>query len=312
MIETISKSKHITSKEFMYANNRRFTITGKLPLRETEIQPAAAAVTGGVYTGIFLLQHFLQQNTIWKEVGPFHTYEDAEFTLWLDKPGHFFGTYLPCYVMQEALFTSGLSYDASAIWGGVLGLAYNSYVEILDGYSIGFGFSPSDFYADIAGATFFVAQHFSPFLQNFTPKFQYIKPSWHGELDRYPSDAFIDNYSAQTFWMSVNVYNLLPTGMKKYWVPWLDLSVGYAVYSLCNPRLDRPCTCQSEKQTGATYGNPKLLISLDWNLQQMFPNADGFLGWLIQSANYFKLPSPVLEIGTKDVKFSFIYPFYKF
>jgi hypothetical protein len=296
-------------KDFMYANNQRYMIDGSLPYESTHIKPLTAIVVGSVYTGIFVVQHEMQQNTIWKKVGKFHVEEDAQYTMYLDKAGHFFGTYMASYVFSEALMTSGLSYDAASVWGGALGLAYTGYVEVLDGYSVDFGFSPSDFYADIAGASFFVAQHYFPVLQNFTPKFMYAKPSWHGEINRVDADSFIDDYSSQIFFMSMNVHNLLPDNMKKYWPEWLELSVGYAVFSICAPGND--CTkCNgniSEPRTEYMWGNQKLIISLDYNLAKILPDGPPWWNWLRQSMNMFKLPS--LEIGRHSTHFRLLYPF---
>lgn len=314
---TISKASpfkdfpRVPQSEFMYANNRRFTIDGSLPFEDTHIKPLTAGIIGGIYTGIFIVQHEMQQNTIWKKTGPFNVAEDAQYTMYLDKAGHFFGTYLPSYIFSEALMASGLSYDAATVWGAGLGLAYTGYVEILDGYSVGFGFSPSDFYADVAGAGFFVAQHYIPYLQNFSPKFMYVKPSWHGEINRVEAESFIDDYSSQAFFMSINVYNMLPEKWKKYWVPWLELSVGYAVYSLCTPNA----TCSncdprvSEPVGRDAWGNKKIIISLDYNLSKILPDGPPWWNWLRQSLNMFKLPSPSLEIGTHKTQFRLLYPF---
>ena len=215
--DSSGQEKLVPENEFYYANNKRYTILGSRPNLTTKIKPIPAVILGSVFAGIFIVQHEMQQNTIWKDVGPFNIQEDGQWTYYLDKGGHFYGSYMPSYLMSEILMTSGFSWDLSTILGSVFGLCYTGYVEVLDGYSKGFGFSPSDFYADILGSSFFLAQHYIPVLQNFTPKFQYVKPSWIGEKNRRPSETFIDDYSAQTFWMGVNVHNLLPKSINKYW-----------------------------------------------------------------------------------------------
>ena len=76
---------------------------------------------------------------------------------------------------REVLVASGFGWNAANNWGAALGTAYSTYVEILDGFGESWGFSPSDWYADIAGCLFFAAQNFFPSLQNFTPKFQHYQ-----------------------------------------------------------------------------------------------------------------------------------------
>ncbi|MCX7736144.1 MAG: YfiM family protein [Candidatus Kapabacteria bacterium] len=303
---TNDNTLYVNFNNFTYADKHRYTIDGSQPLEFTKIKPIPAILFGAGYTGIFVLQHIGQMKTIWKETGKFHFQEDGYYALYSDKAGHFFGTYLSSYVLSETMMTIGFSWDAASIWGAVLGLAYTTYVEINDGFAVNWGFSMSDFYADIAGAGFFLAQHYIPFLQNFTPKFMYMPSPWTGNNYRIPSEMFIDDYSSHTLWLSVNVYNLLPDNLKKYWIPWLEISFGYAVRNLCDP-INYKCPPESEKFSDLVYGNPKFIIALDYDLVKMLPDGGNFWNWLKQSLNHFKLPSPAIEFGS-TTKFYLIYP----
>lgn len=297
---------YVNLKNFIYADKQRYTIDGSQPLEFTKIKPIPALLFGAGYTGIFILQHIGQLKTIWKETGKFHFQEDGYYALYSDKAGHFFGTYLSSYVLSETMMTIGFSWEDASIWGALLGLAYTTYVEINDGFAINWGFSPSDFYADIAGAGFFLAQYYIPFFQNFTPKFMYIPAPWTGYNHRIPSEMFIDDYSSHTLWLSVNIYNLLPENLKSYWPSWLEISFGYAVRNLCDP-ISNKCPPESEKYSEVVYGNPKFIIALDYDLIKLLPDGGNFWNWLRQSLNHFKLPSPAIEFGS-TTKFYLIYP----
>ena len=314
-VNSADTSKYISEEEFYYANTKRFTMTGELPLRETEIRWVPAAVVGSAYAAVFYAQHVGQIQTIWDEMGEFHFKEDGQYALWADKAGHFFGTYYASYIWSEALMVAGFSWDASSIIGGVLGLAYNSYVEVLDGFAVSWGFSPSDFYADMAGAAFFVGQHYWPFLQNFTPKFTYVPAPWHGDRHRVPSDMFIDDYSSHTLWLSVNVHNLLPYNYQNYWPDWLELSFGYAVRNLCDAGHPGLHNCSDEDAElyitddgWQVYGSKRYVIGLDYNLVKLIPDSWNFLNWIKQSANYLKFPAPAFEFGDES-RFYLLYPF---
>ncbi len=302
----------ISTNEFMFADTRRYLIDGSLPMRLTKIKPVSAAIFGATLTGLFIIQHEMQQSTIWKNVSPkFRIAEDYQYSLGADKFGHFYGTYMPSYFMSQVFMSTGFGYDLSHVLGGSLGLLYTTYVEILDGYSVDFGFSPSDWYADIAGSAYFIAQHYLPVLQNFQPKFMYVKPSWIGEKNRWEAESFIDDYSAQTFWMSINVHNLLPNKLKNYWPDFLELSVGYAVFSLCSDGY-RGHSCDpviSEPVSAAAWGNRTVLIGLDYNLVKLLPDGGSFWNWLKQTLNQFKiLPSPTIAIG-RTTRFYLTFPF---
>lgn len=309
--ETID-STNISREEFRYADTYRVMLNGKTPKAKTQIEILPFSITLACWGGLFAIQHQLQLNTIWREQTDFKVYEDGIYALYADKAGHIFGTYLVSYLVQESLLLSGFSWDLSAIISTTVGLAYTTYVEILDGYGRGWGFSPSDFYADVVGAGFFIGQHYVPFLQNFTPKFMYFPARWFNSNHRVPHAAFIDDYSSHTLWMTINLYNMLPKSAKKYWPSWLDISFGYAARDLCAAGHD--CPNKNAKAfydkygTVMVYGNPKYILALDFNLVKLLPDDGTFWNWLKQSLNYFKLPSPAVEFGN-ETKFYLLYPF---
>jgi len=303
-------SKYIPKNEFIYADDSKYTLTGELPLKETNIKLLPTAIVGTTTLGIFIIQHELQQNTIWKEVGKFHFAEDIQYALWADKFGHFYGGYFIGYLFNEALLTCGFSDDLSTILGGVLSLSYQTYVEMLDGMSVNWGFSPSDFYADLIGSAYYVAQKYVPVLQNFTPKFSYVNPKWLGEKDRNPHESFIDNYSAQNFWMSINIRNLIGGSTKRYLPDWLQLSVGYAAYSLCSPGSGLCDPKVSTPISNDVWGNPRIIVALDYDLVKLLPDGPPIWNWFKQSLNYIKFPAPALEFRYKGrTRFYLLYPF---
>ena len=134
--------------EFTYAGSRRWLIDGTQPYITTKIKPISAIALGTALGGIFIVQHQMQQNTIWKDKGDFNIQEDWRWTWGLDKGGHFYGAYAASYILAEIFMGLGFSWELGTISGSALGLIYTGYIEVLDGYSKGFGFSPTDFYAE--------------------------------------------------------------------------------------------------------------------------------------------------------------------
>jgi hypothetical protein len=305
----VEKEIYLPQEDFYYANNPRTLLNGNMPNLQTKIKPIPTAIIGASYIGIFFLQHYGQMNTIWKEQGDFNIREDGRYALYADKAGHFFGAYLTSYVFSETLMLAGFDWEDASITGSIMGLAYESYVEILDGFGVNWGFSPTDFYADVAGAGYFLAQYYVPYLQNITPKFIYVPAPWHGDLHRVPSEMFIDDYSSHTIFLSLNIHNMLPDGMKDYWPSWLELCFGYAARNLCAPYTGVCDPTKSEQVYDDVWGNPKFVIALDYNLYQLLPDDGYFWNWLKQSLNYFKLPSPAIEFGRNSTKFYLLYPF---
>ncbi len=306
-----SEEIFIDSSEFQYAGTKRYSISGELPYEETNIKTGYFVGVTALTTAFMISQHIYQANTIWKDQAEFKVIEDGQYALYADKAGHIFGGYYLSYLYTDFLASTGINWELSNILGAAVGLTYQTYIEILDGYGENFGFSPSDMYANAFGAGFFLAKHYVPYLQNFTPKFTYFPADWHGENKRRPHFAFIDDYSSHTLWMSMNVHNMLPEDYSKYWPKWLQLSVGYAVRNLCDP-FDPSFDCSNSYNVNSLVnGDRKVILALDYNLPELLPEMGPPFDWIIQSLNYIKWPAPAIEFG-RETKFMLIYPFVEF
>lgn len=287
---------------FTYAGDKRVTIDGYIPLDSTVFRPVPTAVIGTLYAGAIVGLYINQKQNWWSnERRSFHFQEDWVSALQVDKFGHAFGGYSSAYLMREGLLYSGLDDESAHIYGALFGLAYQTYVEAGDGFAMDWGFSPSDFYYDAIGAGYFLAQYYMPQLQNFTPKWQYIPSELVGrpKIDR--PRTFLDDYNSTTFFMSIDVYNLLPAGYKKYWVPWLALAIGYGGDAIdFKPDPNGPPDQLSKR---------RYVLSLDVNLTRLIPDGPPLLNWVRQCFNHIKVPTPSVEITSSGAKFYMLYPF---
>lgn len=292
--ETPAPSPFIAPTEFTYAGQERITLMGTPPFRETSVKTTPFAVLTGTYVAAITALHIYQVNTIWDSTSSFRVIEDGDYGLYVDKLGHVWGGYMNAYILSEFLMGSGFSHDAATHWGAAMSFAYQSYVEILDGFGTGWGFSPSDMYSNALGISYFLGQHYVPFLQNFTPKANYIPPAWYGGKARDQSSSFIDDYSGYTFMLSANVNNLLPKELDPYWPDWLNIGVGYTARNLTYKNGDR-----------------KYLIGLDINPAMVLPDGGTEWNWFKQSLNYILLPLPMLELSPDGPPvFRLMYPFH--
>ena len=292
--ETPAPSPFIAPSEFTYAGQERMTLMGTPPFRETAIKTTPFAVLMGTYAATITALHIYQVNTIWDSTTSFRIIEDGDYGLYVDKLGHVWGGYMNAYILSEFLMGSGFSHSDATHWGAAMSFAYQSYVEILDGFGSGWGFSPSDMYSNALGIGYFLGQHYVPFLQNFTPKANYIPPAWYGGKARDNSSTFIDDYSGYTFMLSANVNNLLPRELDPYWPDWLNIGVGYTARNLTY-----------------RYGDRKYLIGLDINPAMILPDGGTEWNWFKQSLNYILLPLPMLELSPDGPPvFRLMYPFH--
>jgi hypothetical protein len=295
-------NNYVPLSQFIYAGQERYIMDGSLPRTVTEIKSATLGIVGGVYVGAIIFLHIHQRNAWWSgQRGNFHFEEDWVSALQADKAGHAFGGYFASYVMSEGLMASGFSWDAATLWGGIFGCAYQTYVESEDGFAKKWGFSPSDWYFDAIGPLFFLAQHHVSALQNITPKWQYVPSKWLNEPQIVRPSTFIDDYNSSTFWWSVNVYNLLSEKLKQYWLPWLNIAIGYGADAVdANKDPNQPPDQLSQR---------RYIVGLDYNLIQLLPPGGTFWNWLRQSLDFIKFPAPALEFTESGTRFRILYPF---
>jgi hypothetical protein len=297
-----SGNEFLPRDKFLLAGTQRYMADGSLPRLSTEIKPVTASILGGVVAASVIALHIHQANAWWKNQRSFfHFQEDFVSAMQVDKCGHAFGGYYLSYGMDEALKSSGVAYDASAFWASTFAAAYQTYVEVEDGFATDWGFSPSDWYFDMMGPAFYLAQHYVPALQNITPKWQYVPSELAGRPVINRPRTPIDDYNSSTFWYSINVYNILPQQYKKYWVPWLDISIGYGADAI-DAKID-------PNGPPDQYSKRRYVIGIDWNLRELLPDGGTFWNWVKQSINYIKLPSPAFEFSHSGTKFYIAYPF---
>lgn len=298
-------SLYLSTSEYRYADNPRYTIGGGTPRIVSELQPVATIGFGVGYTALLVGLHIHQRDAFqWeKGNGNFKIIDDLQYARGIDKLGHMYTSYVMSTFCGDMLMECGLNYSTSTWIGGGMGLAYLLYVEVEDGFaSDRWGFSPSDAIANVVGSSFYVAQNHVPFLQNFTPRWSYVPATWVGDRPR-DSDSggtFIDDYNSTTFWLACNVNNLLPTAVASYWPDWLMFSFGYGIR---NDKVKNP-------DGSLVPVSRRFLFGLDYDWVKIIPPSSvGFVNYLRQALNYIRLPGPTLEVGDDGVRFGLFYPF---
>lgn len=293
----IDPHPRITQEEYMDAGHPRYTMTGKLPYRETYIQTGTLTAFGGALLGLAGVITLYQQ--AWypdSTKGPFNFQVDWSYAKEFDKVGHAFGGWMSSYCSYEAFIASGLSKEDAAFWGTMGGLFFQTMIEVQDGFHTNYGFDWTDQLGNMVGAGYFYAQRKIPFLQNFDPKWS-VGPTGRDsarEAAQIRSRLIVDDYDRQDMWLSVKMHNLLPEDLKPFWPKWLQLALGAGArdVELIGYRPYRV-----------------LHLSLDYNLVELLPDLGPFGNWLVQGLNAFHLPAPALRLWP-SVKFELLYPFH--
>lgn len=262
-------------------------------------------VAGGhaaIWTGTFIAL-----NKAWYSDYPkqeFHLFNDWAEWQQMDKVGHVWTSYQLSRISGDVWKWSGID-SKKAIWlGGASGLAFQSIIEILDGFSEKWGFSLYDMAANVVGSGLYVGQALTWKQQRIQIKYSYYPYAYPPELDPRATELFgspgieraLKDYNSQTYWLNINLRDFFRnSGLPR----WLNLSIGY------NARLmlgGRENTWTDDAGNVYDYTEipryRRFLLSADIDLTRIRTNSP-FLRSVFSVLNTVKIPAPALEYNTR-------------
>ncbi len=156
----------------------------------------------------------------------FHWHDDLDNWLQQDKLGHVVTALHVARGLGAYARWSGLDPRRAALYGGGLSLFFLAQIEILDGFSTGWGASWSDITANAVGAGWGALHVADPRSRWVTMKWSY-GPSPFREPDAGLAANALKDYDGATFWLV-----LQPGGGAMAhagrWPEWLGIAVGHS------------------------------------------------------------------------------------
>ena len=120
----------------------------------------------------------------------FHVFNDIKEWQQADKGGHIWSAYQMSRLTTEMWKWTGMKKN-HAVWAGAAsGIAYQSIIEIQDGFAPDWGFSWSDMAANVVGASAFASQELLWKEQRIQIKYSYHDAGHPAELHSRADDLF--------------------------------------------------------------------------------------------------------------------------
>ncbi len=225
----------------------------------------------------------------------FHFFNDNDEWLGMDKFGHAQTGYSVGASGYSALKWTGLSDNKCLLYGGTLGFAYLTVVEVMDGLSQEWGFSPGDFAADALGSALFIGEQLLWKEQRIVYKWSF-SPSPYAQyrpnvLGPNLGQQWLKDYNGQTYWLSANIASFLPSTAK--FPKWLNLAVGYGADGMTGGSSNP--TVVNGKSIPAFERRSQYYLSLDIDLTRI-NTKHKFLKTIFNTVGFLKVPMPTLEI----------------
>lgn len=299
----------VTFNNFGIGNHSDLLLTPAQKKRRTWLIGGANVVGyGGTMIGLY---------NAWYKNYPqskFHTFNDWQEWKQVDKVGHFYSAYIESMGSTAMWRWAGIE-RKKRIWiGGMSGAVYQTVIEVLDGFSTGWGWSWGDFTANMLGSGTFVAQELAWNEQRIKVKFSFHRKSYEDPELNQRSDKLFGNtlaermlkdYNGQTYWASVN---LKPFFKNSRLPDWLSVAVGYGAEGLFGGTENTG----KDDNGNIIFNRPDIkryrqwFLAPDIDFTKIRTNKKG-LRFLFTVLSAFKFPTPSLELGNGKLRFHAIH-----
>jgi hypothetical protein len=251
--------------------------------------------TGATYTATLIAL-----NNIWYsqyDKQSFHFFNDASEWKQVDKTGHLYSTFQLSSIQSQLFQWSGVPKKKSDLYGTLTAFVMMSSIEVMDGFSAGYGASATDLLANGIGAGIYLGQQALWKETRIYPKFSFHTTEFAdqrpGTLGSTLAEQIIKDYNGQTYWLSIDIDKFMR------FPKWLNLAVGYGAENMIY--------AQDEMNIEAgLYPYRQYYLAIDFDLTGIHSRSK-LVNTLIYFANMIRLPAPALEFSQNKVK---AYAFY--
>lgn len=239
--------------------------------------------------------------------GKFHTFNDNDEWMQMDKVGHAWTTYNLGRLMMDGFDWAGYS-KKQKLLSGTIGFVYMTGVEMMDGYSAGWGFSGGDMLANAAGSGLAIGQEALWNEQRVFIKYSYhesgLAPINPELLGRNTQERILKDYNGQIYWLSFSPFAFIKGDHK---LPkWLAISFGYGASGMIRAREN--FITYTTPTTEYTFTSERLrnyYVSLDIDLTKIKTRSK-VLKTVFTCLNMVKIPAPALKFNSKGSEFNWL------
>lgn len=240
-----------------------------------------------------VISSYILLNELWYKDYPrskFHTFNDNDEWLQMDKAGHAFSAYALSRMTSNSYRWAGMNEKKSALIGASFGFLYLGSIELLDARSAQWGFSWGDIIANTSGSLFYLSQEMLWKEQRVTLKFSYSSTEFAmlnpDALGRNFQQRILKDYNGQTYWSSINVHSFLADGAA--FPRWLNVALGYGATKMTSAKINYSDVNNFQRAR-------EFYISFDADLNRVRWKKK----WMRTTAkilSFIKIPSPTFEI----------------
>ena len=233
-------------------------------------------------------------------IGSFHFIEfepDWRARKQADKFGHMMHAYFATHMASKAYRWVGFSTKKSIWYGALTGWVWIFQIEMVDAFFEEWGFSVQDLTFNTIGVTYATLQQLYPDkLGGIRLKVSYhTSNAYKNDLYSEANKSRIDDYEGMTWWLTVNIHDVMPKSVKDGYPGWLapwGIAVGQSVKNIAR---------------NIYGGERQVYIGLDFDITKI-PTGNSKTGKFIKDLlNFVRLPLPAVRVSDGTVWYGFYF-----
>jgi len=274
--------------------NKSIAQNDSINLKKRQTFAFATGIGGTVLTHVGLYQ-------LWYKDYPksnFHFFNDNQEWLQMDKFGHGFSAYYLSLTGIETAKWAGVKQKNVWKWG-LFGLIFQTPIEVLDGFSAGWGASSGDLVANTFGSALCVGQELLWKEQKIHFKYSFTQSVYSSFRPNVLGDNIVNqmlkDYNGQTYWLTY-------APLKKSKISFIGLAVGYGANGMIggfDNRWKNANNMMFDRTDIPRYRQYYLGLDVDFTKIKTKSKA---LKKLFFVLNCIKIPSPALEFSQNKFK----------
>ena len=236
--------------------------------------------------------------------GGFHSFNDWNEWQQMDKFGHFTTAFILSELSLKAYRWTEMEWAKANKIAFLQSMLFMTSLEVLDGFSHGWGFSWADMGFNLLGASLNYYRNARLLSLQIVPKFSFGKSEmahWRPDLlgSNFPS-RLLKDYNGQTYWLS---FNYLPkTKLREHWTNGICFSLGYGAHGMTggenNVLINEQGRTVPEFQRFRQF---YISMDYDWTKLPAFERGNKFVKIALRGLNIFKFPFPGVEFSRGKV-----------
>lgn len=222
----------------------------------------------------------------------FQFFNDSREWKQVDKVGHGFSAFQLAAGSSRLMHWAGINEKKTDRIACLTSFGIMASIEVMDGFSKGYGASTADLAANVMGLGLYWSQKAAWQEIRIHPKFSFWQTPYAGQrpsvLGSTLAEQILKDYNGQTYWLSVDMNKFIDR-----WPEWLNVAVGYGGSGMIYAQ-------ETQNKLAGFEPQRQFYLALDPNLKAI-KSKSKVVNTIIYIFDMVKLPGPTVRFSGNNI-----------